>query len=278
MERLIGISQNKTGTIASIHLSVVSHGQASLVQILLNDIQHLQSKLLLHVTLTLNIKEDLPFDISDFSFPIHIIENKKIKGFSANHNASFWQGIRNYPCRYFCVINPDIKLPNNIFEILADCLSNNRSIGLIAPSVKNALGRSEESARCLPTPLGILMKIFNVSRSADYSVSRDCLFPDWVAGMFMLFPSVVFEKIGGFDERYFLYYEDVDLCCRLGLAGYKIALNPDAVIVHDARRQSHRNLRYFIWHITSMLRFFSSPVYRSCLNSKRSQEYDKNSS
>jgi hypothetical protein len=86
--------------------------------------------------------------------------------------------------------------------------------------------------------------------------------PDWVAGMFMLFPRDVFLKIGGFDERYFLYYEDVDLCARLTLADYKILLCSTVSVIHDARRSSHKNLRYMRLHSTSMLRFFLSDVYR----------------
>jgi len=84
-----------------------------------------------------------------------------------------------------------------------------------------------------------------------------------VAGFFMLFRSAAFRSLGGFDERYFLYYEDFDLCCRLRAAGHAIAWVPQARVVHDARRTSHRNARYLVWHASSVLRFFSSPAYRA---------------
>jgi GT2 family glycosyltransferase len=79
--------------------------------------------------------------------------------------------------------------------------------------------------------------------------------------MFMLIPAAVFRKIGGFDERYFLYYEDVDLCARMRLGGYDIRLCPNAKVIHEARRQSHRDLRYFRWHLASILRFFFSKPF-----------------
>ena len=74
----------------------------------------------------------------------------------------------------------------------------------------------------------------------------------------MLFRREVFEKLRGFDERYFLYYEDVDLCARLNLQGYAVALCPAATVVHHAQRSSHQSIKYLRWHLLSMLRFFVS--------------------
>jgi GT2 family glycosyltransferase len=74
--------------------------------------------------------------------------------------------------------------------------------------------------------------------------------------MFMLFRSAAFRKVGGFDERYFLYYEDVDLCARLRRAGYDIRVEAAVRVVHDARRDSRRSVRYMAWHLSSILRYF----------------------
>jgi GT2 family glycosyltransferase len=79
--------------------------------------------------------------------------------------------------------------------------------------------------------------------------------------MFMLLDSKAFRTLGGFDERFFLYYEDVDLCCRIRLAGCSLTICPAVNVVHDARRASHRNLRFMKWHLASMIRFFCSPVF-----------------
>ena len=86
--------------------------------------------------------------------------------------------------------------------------------------------------------------------------------PDWVAGMCMLFPRQAFAEVDGFDTRYHLYYEDVDICSRLWLSGYTVMVDPRFSIIHAAQRSSHRNLRYARWHLQSMLRFFRSDVYR----------------
>jgi N-acetylglucosaminyl-diphospho-decaprenol L-rhamnosyltransferase len=78
----------------------------------------------------------------------------------------------------------------------------------------------------------------------------------------MIFPRSIFEKLGGFDESYFLYYEDVDICGRLKLLGYRVALVPSFQVVHSAQRTSHRSFRYLLWHVSSMAHFFLSPVFR----------------
>ena len=138
-------------------------------------------------------------------------------------------------------------------------------MGVVAPLVVAENGEMEDSARRFPTPFKILCKAFGGCKGSDYAVKNEIIFPDWVGGMFMLFRRGVFEKLGGFDERYFLYYEDVDLCARLRLQGYEVALCPDAKVIHHAHRSSHTSLKFMNWHLTSMARFFcSSPFVKIC--------------
>ena len=76
--------------------------------------------------------------------------------------------------------------------------------------------------------------------------------------MFMLAKRDAFREVSGFDEGYFLYYEDIDLCRRLRRAGFDICLVPSARVIHDARRTSHRSLRYLRWHLASMCRYLTT--------------------
>ena len=118
----------------------------------------------------------------------------------------------------------------------------------------------EDSVRPLPTPWAILAKAFKETQ-AVIRPAINCATVDWVAGMFMLFPKDVFAGMGGFDSRYFLYYEDVDLCCRLHLSGFKVVVSSSVAVEHDAQRTSHRKPQYFLWHLRSISRFFLSPVF-----------------
>ena len=78
----------------------------------------------------------------------------------------------------------------------------------------------------------------------------------------MMFRTETFAAFGGFDEHYFLYYEDVELCGRLRLAGKRIVVEPGARVIHEARRDSHRRPRHAWWHIRSIARWLLSPTYR----------------
>ena len=76
--------------------------------------------------------------------------------------------------------------------------------------------------------------------------------------MCMLFRSETFRALGGFDERYFLYYEDVDLCRRAARRGLAVVYDPGVELIHDARRASRRNPRLALHHARSIARYFMS--------------------
>ncbi len=250
MEKVAG--QN----VADISISVVSHSQIGLVAQLLSDLDGSCRGSSFEFILTLNLDESLPFELSSYSFPIKLIRNRVAMGFGANHNQAFTQAGGHF----FCVMNPDIRLSANPFNALLAVLEDS-TVGVVAPLVVNEDGAIEDSARRFPTPLKILCKALGRSQGTDYAIKDALIFPDWVGGMFMLFPRRIFERLDGFDERYFLYYEDVDICGRLRLLGYEVLVNPRAKVTHHAQRTSHRSFTYLCWHFGSMMRFFFSSVY-----------------
>lgn len=252
----------------SLLISVVSHGQAPLVHRLLRDMDEQCRGYPFEVLLTLNRPEDLPFSADAFQFPLQIVANRRPKGFGANHNAAF----HRRPADFFAVMNPDLRLRGDPFPTLMAHFEN-RQVGLVAPLVLNEKNEMEDSARLLPTPWRIVRRVLRGKRGrrSDYPAVGAPIHPDWVAGMFMLFPGAVFARLGGFDEGYFLYFEDVDVCTRLQLLGYRILLDPRVSVVHNARRESHKKWPFLAWHIRSGIRFFRSPVYRE-MRRRRSPE------
>jgi N-acetylglucosaminyl-diphospho-decaprenol L-rhamnosyltransferase len=230
-----------------ITLSVVSHGQNALVNALLEDIERLCAA---RVTLLLteNVPDAVPLSLAGRTFSAEVIRNAAVTGFAANHNAAFAR------CQspYFCVVNPDIRLRSDPFAALLDTLSNAAVAG---PKVLNPAGAIEDSARRFPTGLSLFAKFFRPPEGPDYPADRGPLEVDWLAGMFLLFRSNDFRAVGGFDEAYFLYYEDVDLCRRLHRAGRRVVYDPRAEVVHDARRASRKNLRLMRHHAQSAARF-----------------------
>jgi hypothetical protein len=79
--------------------------------------------------------------------------------------------------------------------------------------------------------------------------------------MFMVFRRDTYTLLGGFDQKFFLYYEDVDLCARMRLKGLRVVMIPGVQATHLARRSSHSSAAYSFMHIRSMIRFFTSMVF-----------------
>lgn len=241
-----------------ITLSIVSHGQRDIALRLLQDLARLQPAHVTEIIYTANIPEpDLPA-IEFGHIRLLVIRNERAKGFGSNHNAAF----RHCHAPYFCVMNPDLRLADDPFPALVDGFNTERR-GLMAPTIYSPEGRLENTARKLYTlPELLNQKLQPQNHGAD---------PDWIAGMFLLFSSQAYRDIGGFDEGYFLYIEDVDICTRLCLAGWTLAQSERACVVHDARKQSHRSLRFTLWHIGGMLRYWTRPSfwrYRARLRKK----------
>jgi hypothetical protein len=235
-----------------ISISIVSHGHGPLAQHLVRDLETFCAGSF-EVIVTENIPENPAVDWSFISAPVKVLRNRQPRGFGANHNAAF----RHAGGDFYCVLNPDVRLTSDPFPELVRELSAPR-IGVVAPLITDSTGASQDSARRFPTLASLLRKALQSPLPPDYAIGDEPFSPDWVAGMFMLFRRDVFHEIEGFDERYFLYYEDVDLCARLRLRGYDVRLNPRARAVHDARRDSHRDPVYFARHLRSVLRYLLS--------------------
>lgn len=233
-----------------LSISIVSHRQAALVAELLQDLGRL-APTDTEVILTMNVPEALDFSASVYPFTVKVINNSHVKGFGANHNAAFAisEG------RFFAVLNPDIRMVDDPFPVLLAAAAESGT-GVAAPLVVSTAGTVEDSARRFPTPMTITRKFLIGSHEPDYPIEGGRITPDWVAGMFMLFRRESFAGVQGFDQRYFLYYEDVDLCWRLRRAGLAAVVVTTASVVHDARRDSHRKLGYLRHHVSGMTRFF----------------------
>ena len=236
-----------------VTLSVVSHGQGTIIRHFLEDCRRFTGASF-EILLTLNIPEDRGFHTDFNDLPIQIIENEKPKGFGANHNTAF----KNSHGEVFMVVNPDIRAPKLDLSQLTS-LAVMQGVGACAPCVCDAGGNIEDSARKFPTMRRILARVLLGRRDLDYDLSRGSpVSVDWVAGMFIVFSREVFEEVGGFDDRrFFMYLEDADICRRISKKGYKVLVNPCVQVVHMAQRASRRNLQHMRWHIISMARFLS---------------------
>ena len=106
--------------------------------------------------------------------------------------------------------------------------------------------------------LRLLRRVVLRDRALDYEWQGRSQAVDWVAGMFVMFRREAFAQVQGFDDqRFFMYFEDVDICRRLKGLGWDVRVQPAVRVVHDAQRASARQLKHLWWHLTSAARYLT---------------------
>ena len=181
-----------------------------------------------------------------WSFAISELFNTEPAGFGANHNRAF----DHCNSAFFCVLNPDIEVASpELWQNLVQEASV-PGTGLAYPRVVNPDGTVQDNEREAVTPAALLRR---------HLLKRESDRVDWISAAFWLVPTAVYRRLGGFDERFFMYCEDVDFCLRLRLQGLTLR-RADATVVHDASRSSRRQPRHFAWHVRSLLRLWSGPA------------------
>lgn len=230
-------------------VSIVSHAQRDLTSLWLESLLRAPPRSLQQVVYTRNVPE-APLPAAAQALPgLHVIDNPFPKGFGANHNAAF--ACCHSPM--FVVLNPDITWDVEPFGAMLAMFHDDPLLGVVGPSVVSPAGYPENSARRLYSPVEVLSQ---KRRARNHAPN-----PAWLAGMCLMLRSRAYASVNGFDEGFHLYVEDVDLCSRLRLAGWRLTQCDAAVVVHHARRASHRSWRHAAWHLSGMVRYWTSSVY-----------------
>ncbi len=240
-----------------ITVSVVSHGDWEPLQTFLRTLSLHEVAASIQLIVTDNLGQDLAQLDPTPWHSLTILRNERPAGYARNHNAAFALA----GGEYFCVANPDVCLTQPVLQTLLGSIRAGDG-AIVGPLIVDSNGLIQDSFRSLPSPLRILGRgLRNWAPLRDFVVDRELLQPDWIAGIFLVLRSDTFARLHGFDARYHLYFEDVDLCTRARLMGLPSIVNTTVRVEHDARRASHRQWRYLFWHLQSMARFFMSPVY-----------------
>lgn len=240
-----------------ITVSVVSHADGAPLNALLQSLVHYEQPRRLQLIVTDNLGHDLPELQLPKGYSLTMVRNERPQGYARNHNAAFKlaQG------RYFCVVNPDVLFVESVFFTLMESIESGAG-DIAAPLIVDSAGSIQDSFRSLPSPWQLLQRRFQSLQPAPAAaLGKGILYPDWIAGIFMLLRRETFARMNGLDARYRLYFEDVDFCTRARLMGLRNFVDPRVRVQHDARRASHRSVPYLFWHLQSSLRFFTSAVY-----------------
>jgi GT2 family glycosyltransferase len=181
------------------------------------------------------------------AFPwVHVIAVDANPGFAAGVN----RAARASRGRYLLLLNPDCLLDGDVAHVLASWLEDHPVVAAAGALVREADGSVQLSARWFPNvTTGFAGRTSLLSRlwPANHWTRRNLVAPggvrapievDWVTGVCIMVRREAFESVGGMDERFFLYWEDADLCFRLKRAGWRTVYNPTVSVTHLTGRSS----------------------------------------
>ena len=167
---------------------------------------------------------------------------------------------------YHLVMNPDVYFEADTLDKIYAFMQENEDIGLTMPRVYHYDGTEQRLCKLLPTPKELIIRRFipdgnykdKISRiynmwDADYESLMDVPF---LSGSFMFMRASVLAEVGGFDERFFLYCEDLDLCRRIGEVSRTVYF-PGAKIYHGYQKASYLNTKLMLIHSLSAIKYFN---------------------
>lgn len=186
-----------------------------------------------------------------------VIRNRENLGFARASN----QGIRESRGRYVVLLNPDAELLPSALDALVGYMDREPRVAAAGPALLNPDGSLQPSGWPFPR-LSALLAIHPVlrrlARDAPPRNGRDMACPtdvDEVSGACMILRRAALDGIGLLDERFFLYFEDVDLCLRFKRAGWRVAYVPDARVLHRWRSRTDPSPDAQLHHLRSKLRY-----------------------
>jgi N-acetylglucosaminyl-diphospho-decaprenol L-rhamnosyltransferase len=215
--------------------------------------------------------ERLHEHLAGLEYEINVVDNSFInRGFAKGVN----EGLRQTTGTYRLILNPDTLITAGAVQAMIAYMESHEDIGVLGPRLMYFNGDHQQSYRrfyrpltiaARRTPLGKLTYFKNLV--SDFMMldtdPEQIQTPDWILGAALLVRAQALEDVGPMDERFFLYFEDVDWCRRFWHAGYKVVYYPKAVFYHYYERASSKwGLLDVVvnqktrWHITSAIKFF----------------------
>jgi GT2 family glycosyltransferase len=206
---------------------------------------------------------------------VTLLPSGKNLGFGGGHNLAYTRSRG----RYFFVLNPDVLVLPGALETLIRVLDEHPRAGLVGPCLLNPDQTCQHSARRFydwRTVLARRLPLPGRERISDYHLMKDCDLSDtqpvdWILGAAMAIRRSAFDRPNLFDDRYTLYFEDVDLCYFAQKDGWEVLYCPEAKMIHDHQRASAKGLFSPVLrhHFRSWVKFY--------LKTKRYQPPDANS-
>ena len=201
--------------------------------------------------------------LESFNNRITYINSGENLGYGRAHNIA----LRNFVDKtdYHIILNPDISFDRDVIEELITFLESNKNVGLVAPKAIYPDGSPQSNGRLIPDPLHLILRRFfsisrlNIKRNEDYELKymgdSNYLTPV-VLGSFMMFRNASLKEIGFFDERFFLYPEDIDISRRM-FDKYDNVIYVKKQFVHHHYQESYKSLKLLVTHALEMIKYFN---------------------
>ncbi len=220
-----------------------------------------KSKELNHIFLI----DNSPYSQSEFEqLPVKYIFNGKNLGYGAGHNIAIRETITsNIP--YHLVLNPDIELDSSIFTEIINFMQENKDVGHLMPKVLYPNGNIQHLCKLLPTPIDLLTRRFlpkkwtkktNHKFELRQSGYNKIMEVPYLSGCFMFLRTEALKEVGLFDERFFMYPEDIDLTRRVHQQ-FKTIYYPLISIKHQNPKASYKDNKLFFIHTVNLIKYFN---------------------
>ena len=232
-----------------LSIIIVNYHQSQLLKNALESIHSTAKKIQFEVIVIDNSSKDEGLKTILNQFPkIRLIDNSNNLGFAYANN----QGAKIAKGQFLLFVNPDTVMKEGSITEMLRHLRLNPSTGVVAPKVLNPNGTIQYSCRKFPTiwsglfnRYSLLTHLFPNNRfSKEYLMSdfdhNSTRSVDWVSGCCMMIPLSIFIEVDGFDENYFLFVEDVDLCKTMKKKKYKVDYLSNAEILHKISSSNTR--------------------------------------
>lgn len=167
---------------------------------------------------------------------------------------------------YHLILNPDTYFNSDVIPLLIDCLEKDQSIGIAAPKILYPNGDFQKSIRRFPKIQDFLIRripgfgsVFKSAfKRANYldQLGERQMEVEAVSGCFQLFRTSIFLKVQGFDSRYFMYMEDIDICRKVHNIGLRVVYLPTAIVYHHSEYGSKKEFKLLWAHIRSIIKYF----------------------
>ncbi|EKF9738235.1 glycosyl transferase family 2 [Vibrio cholerae] len=242
-----------------VFIGVVSHGHGKLIKEL-SCLAHLSKTF--NVVIKSNVMGDSLEELISDSNQAYWIDSQYGRGFAENNNIIFKHCIESLGMTdddIFVVLNPDVVIQVDELSVLTRRMNEHDiKISCINLYKDSNYTLYDNSIRHFPTFKQFLQSYLLGKNDSiiDKSLIKEPLEVDWAAGSFLAFQSGHYKKLGGFDDKYFMYCEDIDICYRSNKIGVPLTYYPDVKAIHLAQHKN-RNIfsKHFYWHIRSVIRF-----------------------